>query len=264
MAYFLNFFVRFLGKITRINHDLDKDFKKIAICKFKGMGSIIQATPMIGAIRKAHPEARIIFVSTKSNQSFLEKIDWIDEIVCVDDGGFFKFIGSNFKSIFKLMRIRPEVYFDLELYADYSTLFTLFTLSKNRVGFYLRSSSYRMGIYTQMMFFNPRVPISHVYLQMAQLICKDEASKDLYSLTSSQPASDEEYIVINPNASDLRIERRWSRENFIELIQNIIVKHPSLKVLLVGSNGEKEYTDSICQEISKPNANLLSSSGRWT
>jgi len=259
MAYFLNFFVRFLGKITRINHDLDKDFKKIAICKFKGMGSIIQATPMIGAIRKAHPNARIIFVSTKSNQKFLEKIDWIDEIVCVDDSGFFKFIGSNFRAIFKLMGIRPEVYFDLELYADYSTLFTLFTLSKNRVGFYLRSSSYRMGIYTQMMFFNPRVPISHVYLQMAQLICKDEASKELFSLKSNQPPRSEEYIIINPNASDLRIERRWSRDNFIQLIQNIVSKHPGLKILLVGSNGEKEYTDGITKETN--NDNVISTAG---
>ena len=110
-----------------------------------------------------------------------------------------------------------------------------------------------------MMFFNPRVPISHVYLQMAQLICKDEAFKKLYELKSDQKARDEEYIVINPNASDLRIERRWSRENFIQLIQKINAKHPALKILLIGRKGEKEYTERIAQEIN--NANVLNTAG---
>ncbi len=65
--------------------------------------------------------------------------------------------------------MRPDVYIDLEIYSNFSTLVTLFSCSKNRISFYLRSSSFRMGIYTHMMFFNSEVQISEVYLQIARL-----------------------------------------------------------------------------------------------
>src|SRR5690554_3597442 len=142
----MNFLVRIVGKILRINHDLDKDFKRIAICKFKGMGSIIQATPMIEALRTQFPNAEITFVSTQTNKTVLKKIKYVDSIICVNDQNIFKLFSSLFLSLFKLMRKRPDVYIDLEIYSNFSTLFTLFTFSKNRIGFYLRSSSFNMGI----------------------------------------------------------------------------------------------------------------------
>ncbi len=250
VAYLLNFLVRLVGKLLRINHDLNRDFTRIAVCKFKGMGSIIQATPMLEALRKKYPNAEIIFVSTKGNRKFLEKIDYIDTIVTVDDSGFFRFLGSNVKALFYLMRNRPQVYFDLEIYSDYSTLFTLFTFSTNRVGFYLRSSSFRMGIYTHMMFYNPRVPISNVYLQLAQLLgCKAEGTK-LYDLRPSVFLErDKPYIVVNPNASDLRLERRWGKDNFVSFIKYLLAKHPDYEILLIGSKSERSYTETITHEI---------------
>ena len=249
-VFLLNFLVRIVGKLTSINHDLNTEFKTIAICKFKGMGSILQATPMIEAIRCRYPNAQIIFVSTKSNMNLLEKIDWIDTIITVDDSNFLKFVKTNIRSIFLLMRIRPELYIDLEIYSDYSTLFSLFTLSKNRIGFYLRSSSFRMGIYTHMMFFNPRVPISNVYLQIAQLIGCDTENKKLFPLKSNNLTTRKhQYLVINPNASDLRLERKWGKDKFIELIQIILQNYSEFDILLIGGKDEVEYTTEIEKAI---------------
>ncbi len=252
LAHILNIFVRIVGKILAIDHNLNKEFKTIAICKFKGMGSIIQATPMIFALKNRFPNSKIIFISSKSNQSFLKKITWIDAVVCVDESSFFKFITSNVKALLYLIKNRPEVIFDLEIYSNYSTLFTLFTFSKNRIGFYLRSSSYKMGIYTHMMFFNPRVPISEVYLQLAKTIGCDTDGAHLFSLSENESDAEkasDKYIIINPNASDLRLERRWNKSNFIELIELILINYPDLEVLLIGSANEKEYTDEIFSKI---------------
>lgn len=260
IAYLLNFLVRLVGKLLRINHKLDREFTRIAVCKFKGMGSIIQATPMLEALRNKYPNAEIIFVSTQGNRKILEKIDYIDTIVTVNDSGFFKFIGSNIKSLLYLMRNRPQVYFDLEIYSDYSTLFTLFTFSTNRVGFYLRSSSFRMGIYTHMMFYNPRVPISNVYLQLAQLLGCNAEETSIYDLTPSIFVEREKpYIVVNPNASDLRIERRWGKENYIDLIRFILEEHPEFDVLLIGSKSERTYTETIAAKFD--NKRLINTAG---
>ena len=73
IAYILNLFVRLAGKLFRIDHTLNKEFNTLAISKYKGMGSIIQATPLIQSLRKNYPEAKIIFITTQANEELLKK-----------------------------------------------------------------------------------------------------------------------------------------------------------------------------------------------
>ncbi len=262
-AYLLNFSVRIVGKITRINHSLDKDFKTIAVCKFKGMGSIIQSTPMLFALREKYPSAEIIYISSKSNESLLKKTDLINTVVVVDDSNISKFIWTNIKALLFLIKKRPEVYFDLEIYSDYSTLFTTFSLSKNRIGFYLRSSTFRMGIYTHMMFFNTRVPVSDAYLQLAKMLNCKSSGANLYNYGAAINKSDSKfnnYIVINPNASDLRLERRWGSQKFIDLIKALLEEYPQFEIVLIGSKDEMEYTSKISTQFS--DERLINTSGK--
>ena len=50
-------------------------------------------------------------------------------------------------------------------------------------------------------------------------------------------------IAINPNASDLRYERRWSRENFAAVTQYFA--RQGYAVALVGASAEHEYVQGI-------------------
>lgn len=254
IAYLFNFVARFLGKILSIDHNLDKPFKRIVVCKYKGLGSILQCTPMLEALRQKHPNAEIIFVSTKSNEHFLKKIDTIDTIVTVNDKSILRLLFTFTKTQFYLIKNRPDVYIDLEIYSNFSTLVALFSLSKNRIGFYLRDSSFKMGIYTHMMFFNPRVPISEVYLQIARLFGEINTPIQLYPIYKNicfekDFLPQQKYIVINPNASDLRIERRWDAQNFKMLIEQLLVNYKDYLIVLIGSKSEKEYTHSITHSI---------------
>jgi ADP-heptose:LPS heptosyltransferase len=251
LAWSLNFLVRLVGQILRLDHSLDKEFKRIAVCKFKGMGSIIQATPMLAALRNRFPEAEITFVTTKANKAILEKIDLVNHVITIDDSGIWKLLKSNITAIALLIKKRPDVYFDLEIYSHYSVVFTALTLSQNRIGFYLRSTSYRMGIYTHMMFYNPQVPISNVYMQMAQLLGCHRNALDLYRLSGELPQNfyNRKYIVINPNASDLRLERRWGKENFRNLIKKLLVKLPDHQIFLIGSGSERAYVSKVMKGL---------------
>jgi ADP-heptose:LPS heptosyltransferase len=215
------------------------------------MGSIIQATPMLMAISSKYPGAKLVFVSSKANQQILEKITCIDELVLVDDRSLLQFIKTNISALLRLIKMRPELFIDLEVYSDYSTLFTLATLSTNRVGYYLRSSSFRTGIYTHMMFFNPRVPISKVYLQTAALIGCNIENESLFPIHQNLPHSSERkpYVVINPNASDLRVERKWGTANFVNFINRFSEAHPTTTIYLIGSPAEVDYTTEIYTSI---------------
>lgn len=246
IAYLLNFLVRIVGKITNIDHSLDKEFKTIVICKFKGLGSIIQSTPMIESFRNAYPNAEIIYLSTESNKTLLDKIHIIDSVYTINDKSIFKLITSLIKVQMKLIQKRPDVFIDLEIYSNFSTLVGVFSFAKNRIGFYLRSSSFKMGIYTHMMFFNSTLPISEVYYQLFRLFKKEIPKPKLYPLKSNSNLSlPNKYIVINPNASDLRIERRWDISNFEAIIKIILNQYSDYSIILIGSKNEEEYTNQL-------------------
>jgi ADP-heptose:LPS heptosyltransferase len=56
-------------------------------------------------------------------------------------------------------------------------------------------------------------------------------------------------IVINPNASDLRIERRWPKENFGSLAKKLRLTYPQKTILLIGAANEKDWVNEIHQKL---------------
>jgi ADP-heptose:LPS heptosyltransferase len=257
IAYLINFIVRFVGKILAIDHRLDKPFQRIVVCKFKGLGSIIQATPLLQSLKAIYPNSELVFLSTKSNIPFLKEIDVIDTIIAIDDSSATRLVKSLFSGWRKLITKRPELYIDLEIYSNFSSLVAISTLAKNRVGYYLPSSSFKMGIYTHMLYFNTNLPVSEVYLQIARMIHGKIENKGLYPIyKSSTPhltASSIQSIVVNPNASDLRIERRWSKENFRELGRWLCEHYPNKEIIYIGSASEKDYVDELLHGLSFEN-----------
>lgn len=256
LALLLNVLVRILGKLLRIDHSLDKDFERIVVCKYKGMGSIIQSTPLLQTLRKRYPNAHITYVSTASNKGIIQKLDMIDEALYLSDKNMFSLLSSIWSLLWKMWRQRPELYIDLEVYSNFSSLITTMSMAKNRVGFYLRSTHYRLGTYTHMMFFNNSLPISSIYLQAARLLNCDDFITDLYPLeselkdyTKSMSAiglSDQKaFITINPNASDLRLERRWPASHFQALIEKLRLNFPDYQLVLLGAPSEASYVASL-------------------
>ncbi len=267
----INAFVIALGKILRIDHRLDKPFKKIAVCKYKGMGSIIQATPLLQTLKKNYPGAEILFISAKANSGLLKQIDCIDRTICIDDRSFLRIIVSIVPFIWRLIKEKIEVYIDLEVYSNFSTLISLASLSKNRLGFYINPKHYRLGNYTHMMFYNTHSMISQTYLQFARLLTCDPVIDELIALNPAEKIYNlneqelnlekEKYFIINPNASDLRIERRWPALFFVELLGRISKKYPDYKIFLIGSEGEKKYVNGIVEKTGH-NPNVYSLAGK--
>lgn len=100
----LNWLVRLVGIILRPNHSLERSFKRIAICKFKGMGSIVQAGSLINGLRAKYPKARIVFISTKANQQILKQISEIDDTILLNDNSMYTLIKSFFPFLIKLIK----------------------------------------------------------------------------------------------------------------------------------------------------------------
>ena len=104
IAFPLNFLVRLVGFVTNFDHSLKGKKKNIVVCKYKGMGSIIQSTPLIQTLKTNYPNAKITFVSSVENKSILERITIIDQVLLVDDRKISGLIGSRNKSSFLFLK----------------------------------------------------------------------------------------------------------------------------------------------------------------
>lgn len=262
----LNFFARFLGAILSIDHSLERAPRRIVVCKFLGMGSIIQATPLLRALRNNFQNAEIIFVTSSGNKILLESIKDVNQVYCIDDSGTLNVLRSMFQILLKFWKKKPDLYIDLETYSYFSTALATMSCARNRFGFYRIERNIRMGVYTHMMFFNSRAPIAQSYLQMARLTGCKIIEEKLYAFEISEADkksamevldmitsdSHQEFIIVNPNASDLRIERRWPQEKFGALITKLHVLYPNKVFLFIGSKNESAWVEHIIEKLDHP------------
>jgi ADP-heptose:LPS heptosyltransferase len=98
-----------------------------------------------------------------------------------------------------------------------------------------------------------KIFISDTEVQLEQAVI-DPAAMDRVRQRIEQLASEvgiaftqgkERLILINPNASDLLPQRRWSQQRFSELIVKIHQRYPDDLILITGSPAEFEYVEKV-------------------
>ncbi|MDH4221069.1 MAG: hypothetical protein OEW23_20115, partial [Candidatus Aminicenantes bacterium] len=167
--FLLNAVVYLAGKIIRRDHSIEAaEIKSIVIQKIVGMGSIIEFSPSLRAIRKCYRKASITFVSSLSNEELLKLYYgyYIDNLVLIDDRSFLRLLFSTFLAISKLITKKIDLFFNLEVYSSFSTFISVFSLARNRFGFYLRSTAFRKGLDTHHVFYNQHKNIREIYSYM--------------------------------------------------------------------------------------------------
>jgi len=264
LAVTINSLVRLLGKILRRNHSFNPETtREIVVCKLVGMGSILQATPLFRALKRQFPQARLTVLTLQANASLVSRLDGVDETLCLDDSGTLSMLWTTVMVLGKLIVRHVDHFCDLEVYSGFSCLLSVFSLARNRLGFYRHSNRFKKGIYTQLVYFNTRMPVRRLYLQLGRTA--GVSSDAIDSLGSIRVESSERialqkkladmalqgpYLLVNPNASDLLIERRWPKRYFSESIRRIAEKGHN--VVLVGSKSEAVYVGSLLEDIPHP------------
>jgi len=220
------------------------------------MGSIVQASAMLDALKKQYPNAELVFVSTKANAGILKAYpEQIDRMLLIDDSGAFRLMGSSIQLLMDLWKFRPQVYIDLEVYSNFSSLICTLSAATNRIGYYKSDKDYRSGLYTHLMYYNIKAPLMEIYMQMARLLGETAENQRLIkpvykrdkALSELKAAglNTDSYWVVNPNASDLRLERRWDAEQFVAMMDALLDRNPSLHIALCGSKAEQSYVNGI-------------------
>ncbi|HOW19230.1 MAG TPA: hypothetical protein PLC79_09350, partial [Phycisphaerae bacterium] len=226
----------------------------LVVLKFFGLGSIMQATPLLRAIRQQYPSARLAFVTFQANAGLLRRLRVCDELRIIRTDAPRHFVLDTLRQIIWLRRHRVEAVLDLEFFSKFSTLMAFLSGAHIRVGFHL-NDFWRYTLVTHPVYFNYYRHITDVYQQMAARIGVTITDTQLSRIDPGEAArqSAERFLRehgwspgipllgVNVNAGDMSLERRWPLERFAVLIHALLVRRPDLRVLLTGSPDEKEY-----------------------
>jgi len=268
--------VRLLGLILRRDHSVSgENVRVLAVAKYFGLGSLTQALPMLKALKQSYPRAGLVLITRKANSEFTPFLAHLDAVLYVDDSGPLKLICSNLRLFWQLRAIRVDLFFDLELFSAYGALVSLFSLARNRYGFFCsKDTDFKSFIYTHLMYFNFQMPVRFCYLQLARMAgLREPAEAELPPLAI--PASveesarvifrklsknqDDRVLGLNVNASDLSLARRWPLERFAQVAAHFAKS--GFMVLLLGSPRERAYVEKIYDFIPGPYDRVINAAG---
>lgn len=263
IAWAANLAARTVAPIARRDHHVDPaDVRTIVVAKLLGMGSIIQATPLLHDLRVAFPHATIVFLTTRANRELVERLENVDEAVYVDDAKPSALFASTASAVAHLLKRPIDLYFDLEVYSAGASVLSIASGARNRIGFYRNSARFKRGLFTHLAVFNPRVPISALYRQLALATGHGRQGEPVYgplavreadvvslasSLEKNALSLEARYVVVNANASDLLLERRWPVDKYVELISELARR--GQQVVLVGAKSEVAYVGTIVAKL---------------
>jgi ADP-heptose:LPS heptosyltransferase len=244
-------------RFTNKSENVPQPVSDILVIKFFGMGSIILATPALALMKRAFPEARIIFLSFRNNKELLERLSGVDEVLTIDHSSLFTFFRDTILTICSVLRIRPDVTFDMEFFSKFSTLISGMSRAPVRVAFAL-PTFWRSSLVTH------QVPLEkhrHVIRSFCgQVRCIVDGGEDIPPLEALQvneedhasllrkvPIDGRRVSVINVNAGVAFLERRWPGNRFAQLV-SMLANEDDCIFCFIGSSEETGYVRSIILE----------------
>ena len=119
-------FMKYLGfPYRRHRKNISEDnTKTILILKFFGLGSIINAFPLIEILRKNFPKARIVFATFQANNQFLEITKRVDEVITVNPDSLWTFFIDSLRTLVRVNKAKVDICIDLEFFSKYGLAFS--------------------------------------------------------------------------------------------------------------------------------------------
>jgi len=224
-----------------------KSIKKILFTKFLGMGSIVQATPLIRSVKQNYPEAKLIFLTFVDNKELIKSLGLIDEVMSIRTDNLLNFLVDVFGSLYHLREEKIDSVLNLEFFSKFGAIISFLSGARLTVGYYLKEP-WRTHLISHKVYYNHYKHISEIFMAMGNAI--EASSTDLSLEKPIIPSEERRYIdhcfeehsitnhhwkvVVNINTSGLSLNRSWSLTNFSTLIEKMINAYGAHIILIGG------------------------------
>jgi len=284
--YYLGVPLCFLGTLCQkvvefLKRNESKALQNVLFIELSEMGSAILVDPAMRKLQKK-TGANIYFAIFKKNKPSLNLLKTVPEenIYSIREGNFLAFVLDTLKFFFWTRKRKIDAVIDLELFSRFTALLTGFSGAPNKVGFhaYYNEGLYRGDFLSHKVAYNSHIHIAKNFIAMVNallaaekevpysktLVTDDEIvlTKVKFSALEKKPIinivrgcfgqfNPEKYkiILINPNASELLIQRRWPQAYYAQLIKMILENCFKAIVLITGDPREKEEADRLRKQV---------------
>lgn len=262
--------------------------KKILFIKLFGAGSLVLAYPTVKAAHLRFPAAEIFFLTFHSNKPVLALLGLIppENIFTVRDDSFSHLLFDLSRILPKLVGKKIDIVIDLEFFSRFTAILSFALRTKQRIGFYgfytegLRRGrfincpvNYNHTLHTAQAFFTLLRPLGITQDQFDGTLPQVPPSRNFpanvrallaRAMQAPEAGISNRWIVLNPNASELSMLRRWPEEHFATLAVSLLKEFPGYGIVLVGSPAEKTFVDQLARKIARqvPPARVANLAGR--
>ncbi len=258
-----------------------KPLKKVLFIELSEMGSAILVDP---AMRKLQKEinADIHFLIFQKNKPSLDLLKTVPQgnIYTIRENNMVAFLFDTVKFIFWTRKRKIDAVIDLELFSRFTALLTGFSGAQNKVGFhaFFNEGLYRGSFLTHKVTYNPHIHIAKNFIALVNsllagreevpfsktLISDEEIKLAKVEVTAEQKkfirdrVSDcfsgyeqakHKIVLINPNASELLIQRRWPPQYYAELMRKILDACKNAIILITGDPKEREEAQLLKDQV---------------
>ena len=248
------------------------DNARILLVKFWGMGSIVQCSPVFKAIRERYPRGSLQFLTLTRNREVVEMFPEVDRIYTLEiDHGPWRFLASFLATLRNIRSSRLDIAMDLEFFTRFSAIVVYLTGAGTRVGF-KAWEKWRGNLHLIGVPFNRYWHVSRNFSnlcaavgisvppepQLRQPEIREEQRISAEKILNANGLNKGKFLCVNPNSGEIALTRRWPSSGYAELTRRVVAQFPELKVVLLGSRGEREYVGAIARQVSHPNVVDLS------
>lgn len=264
LCWALNVITWAVGVLIRRPHAPPFAPRRILVIKLMGVGSIVQALPLLDGLARRFPDAEIRMLCFPETEIFARRLHPVRDVQTIDNRSLWSLAWTSLRAVVSMLRWRPELVFDLEFHAKFSSVLTTLTAAANRGGLFDVTTAFRNRLHTHLVYANPRQHIADLYSHLGRVFGVESfkalrACADVVRISEAEDAeaaryvdahaSGERLLLINVNAGELCLERRWPADRFALLATAL---SDVGRVLLVGSPGERAHVEGVRALVAAP------------
>ncbi len=233
------------------------DSDGFVVMKFFGLGSISR---MLYVIQQLDiPTEKVVFITLKRNREIIEILQI--NAMYIDASSASRLITSAFTCIGLIWKKRNVQILDMERSSNLAGIFRIIiSIRKSCSSFILAGENRKIG--NQLFVSLVDKPITTAIAEMfgRKFVAKEEPKKLKIQIDTHE-------ILVNINAGEYLPQRKFPKEQYAQLIENLHHHNPSWKFVLTGAKSEIERVrafEKILIQNKIPNANILNLAGKQT
>jgi ADP-heptose:LPS heptosyltransferase len=241
------------GALLRRDHQSDPRGELVFV-KMMGGGSLLIALPALLGVRRRFPERKLTLVCGGPVAPFAELLGVFDRIERIDDAsGLLPLVASAGRILLALVRRRVDTVADLEVYSQLTTVFSLLTCARNRIGFYVESTYWRRNVLTHLVFFNRARGTYHFYDAVAELLgarpaTREECRAHLLARAGRERGTGA-YLAIGAGCSDFASVRHLPLAEWRAFAAARRAELASTRWIFLGAASDRAISDEVARAV---------------